>query len=355
LISVPRWLPAQTARERNVPWLAEVQQTRPPVANPAANDKPLAPLLVDEGGREIRTVAEWELRRQRLLRTWSDFLGLEKLPRPQQIELTVLAEDRDAGVLRRRIRYEVEPGWVSEAYWLEPQNLDARAPAAVALHSTVEHSIRQPAGLAPDKEQAFALQLAQRGFVCIAPRNYLWPTNDHIKANEESSRFLAAHPGCKGMAKMLLDAQIAVDLLARSPHVDSKRIACVGHSLGAKEVLYLAAFDPRIVAAVSSEGGIGKFFSNWDAPWYLGSTIKSDDFVLDHHELLAATAPRPFLLIGGDSADGDRSWPYVARAMQVYQLYNKTPPLGLYNHKQGHAVPPECGERILEWITTYTA
>lgn len=354
-MSLPRWLPAQTAGERNVSWLAEIQQPRPPIANPPVESKPLPPLLVDEHGREIRTVAEWEQRRMRLLAQWSDFLGLEKLRRPEQLEVTVLAEDHDAGVWRRRIRYQVEPDWFSEAYWLEPRDLDRRAPAAVVLHSTVEHSIRQPAGLASDKEQAFALQLAKRGFVCIAPRNYLWPTNEQLKANEESSRFLEAHPRCKGMARMLLDAQIAVDLLARSPRVDSKRIACVGHSLGAKEVLYLAAFDPRIAAAVSSEGGIGKFFSNWEAPWYLGATIKTDEFVRDHHELLAAIAPRPFLLIGGDSADGDRSWPYIASAMQVYQLYQKTPPIGLYNHKQGHTVPPECGKRILEWITTYTA
>ena len=49
-----------------------------------------------------------------------------------------------------------------------------------------------------------------------------------------------------------------------------QRMGAVGHSLGAKETLYLAAFDERVKATVSSEGGIGTKFSNWDAAWYLG-------------------------------------------------------------------------------------
>jgi hypothetical protein len=47
--------------------------------------------------------------------------------------------------------------------------------------------------------------------------------------------------------------------LARQP-VLPDRVFAIGHSLGAKEVLYLAGFDERIRAAVSSEGGIGQLF-----------------------------------------------------------------------------------------------
>jgi dienelactone hydrolase len=72
------------------------------------------------------------------------------------------------------------------------------------------------------------------------------------------------------MAKMLHDAQVALDVLARDPHVDAQRLGAVGHSLGAKQTLYLAALDERVKAAVSSEGGVGRQFSNWSASWYLG-------------------------------------------------------------------------------------
>src|SRR5260370_42652872 len=106
------------------------------------------------------------------------------------------------------------------------------------------------------------------------------------------------------MAKMLFDATRAVDLLASLPGLDPKRLGAIGHSLGAKEALYLAAFDRRIRAAVSSEGGIGLTYSNWDAPWYLGEAIRRPGFGLDHGQVVSLAAPRALLLIGGDSADG---------------------------------------------------
>ena len=159
------------------------------------------------------------------------------------------------------------------------------------------------------------------------------------------------------MHKMLWDAMRGVDVLEMLAEVDSKRIGAVGHSLGAKETLYLAAFDERIAAAVASEGGIGLSFTNWDAPWYLGPAIKAGDFKLDHHQLLALVAPRPFLILAGESgngaADGDRTWPYVEAALDVYRLYGSSARLGLYNHRQGHTISDATFERLAEWLATY--
>jgi predicted peptidase len=154
------------------------------------------------------------------------------------------------------------------------------------------------------------------------------------------------------MAKMLFDAVVALDILASQPEVDSQRLVAIGHSLGAKEVLYLAALDERVTVAVSSEGGIGTRFSNWEAPWYLGDAVKMG-LGHEHHELLALVAPRPFLLVGGDSADGARSWPFIEAALPVYHLYGQPARVGLLNHRKGHSVPPEAERRIYEWIEAY--
>ena len=48
----------------------------------------------------------------------------------------------------------------------------------------------------------------------------------------------------------------------------------------------------------------------------------------DTPELLAMAAPRPFLLLGGNSADGDRGWPFIAAALPAYELYGKPARLG---------------------------
>jgi cephalosporin-C deacetylase-like acetyl esterase len=50
---------------------------------------------------------------------------------------------------------------------------------------------------------------------------------------------------------------VVSNVLGSIPEVDARRIGAAGHSLGAKETLYLAAFDERIQAAVASDAGIG--------------------------------------------------------------------------------------------------
>lgn len=337
-------------RPRDVSWLADVQQ--PPTKLPA--DAPrLSELLVDASGRRITTLDGWKVRREELRRWWLEFLGPMPAERNASPTLTVAEEDRTEGVIRQLVRYEVEPGLATEAYLLKPLKQNGKAPGIAAFHSTTPPSIRQPAGVEGQREKFFGLQFAKQGCVCICPRNYLWPTTNGISAKPEADKYLARVPGSKGMAKMLHDALVAIDILVSLPEVDPARLGTVGHSLGAKETLYLGAFDERVKVIVSSEGGIGTKFSNWDAAWYLGPAIKEPAFTREHHELLALTAPRPFLLLGGNSADGDRGWPFISAALPVYELYGKPARVGQFMHGKGHAVPPEAEQRIDEWLMTY--
>ena len=315
----------------------------------------LKPVLIDSGGNAITSLDAWQRKRKQIRKRWLDFLGPVRVGRNEPPAIELLEEDRPQGVVRRLVRYETEPGVSAEAYLLFPENLSSKAPGVVAFHSTVQHSILQPAGIKGRPEKFFGLKLARRGYVAFCPRNHLWPDNNHMDTVQPVDEHRRRHPSATGMAKMLFDAITAVDILAAQPFVDTTRLGAVGHSLGGKETLYLAAFDDRIKATVSSEGGIGSTFSNWDSPWYLGKKIGGDAFPHEHHELLAMVAPRAFLLLGGDSADGDRGWPFIEAVMPAYRLYpdGSPPRLGLFNHKQGHAVPPQAERRLYEWIEAY--
>ena len=338
------WAQAESSpRIADVPWLAEVQS---PSANVVVPKATLSPLVAANDG-----LAEWKIRRDVIQQRWLDFLG--KMPDRPDLTWKRISSEVVQGVRRDLIEYQSEPNWPTQAYIVQPDDKPpALRPAVAVFHSTVPHSIRQPAGVEGKPEKAFAWELAKRGFVTICPRNFLWPDNTHIDTDLQTKRFQQRHPQTTGMAKMLYDARLAIDILQRLPHVDPQRIGAVGHSLGAKEVLYLAAFDDRIQAAVSSEGGIGVDFSNWDAAWYLGAKIREQND-LQHHQLLALSAPKPFLLIGGDSADGVQSWSYVSAAAAVYRRYGQPVRLGLLNHGQGHSVPKIAEERIYSWLETY--
>jgi dienelactone hydrolase len=341
---------AQTGSRRDVPWLQEVLDA-PPAPPPPT--RKLVPLLVDSSGRTISTLDGWRRRRMELLEIWQNVLGQIDVKRERPPRVDVIAEDRVGDVVRQLVRYSAEPDAPTEAYLLTPAQPRGKSPGAIVFHSTVPESIRQPAGLADVSEKHFGVALARRGFVAFCPRNFLWPETTRMALEDATRQFRQRHPRARGMAKMLFDGQVALDILAARSDVDASRIGCIGHSLGAKEALYLAAFDPRVTAVVSSEGGIGMTMSNWDADWYLGDVLHQSGFVREHHELLALAAPRPFLLVGGDSADGAASWPWIAAALPVYRLYGSPPRLGLLNHKRGHAVPADVEPRLLEWLDTY--
>lgn len=345
---------------RDVPWLAEVQQA--PVPMPALS-RPIAPLLVAPSGEPIQSPAEWQDVRSAIHEQWLQFLGPMPKDRPTS-RFEVVREERIDGGVRQLVRYLSEADETVEGYLLKPldsslRDSTQRLPAIVALHQTSNANIEEIAGVANGEPQDLGVQLCRAGFVVFCPRCYLWqtPPKFEIDVKTTVARFHGRHPRTLGMHKMLFDAQRAIDLLQAIPDVNPNRIGATGHSLGGKETLYLTAFDDRVKAAVASEGGIELSSSNWHDPWYLGSGIREPNFKRDHHELLAMIAPRPFLVVGGETGpgavDGTRSWPYIKAALDVYGLYGRPARLGLLNHGQGHTMPSDVRRRIIEWLTVY--
>ena len=307
----------------------------------------LPDLLLNAKGKTIHSVKKWNKEREVIKKRWLDYLGALK-PNPTTPVLKVLNEEKQNGIIRQYVEYEGEPGIMVRGYLLKPETLQQALPGVVALHSTSDTQMLYISGAEKGKIVPFGYELAQQGFVVFCPQCYLWHENEGRNWEEQASHYIKNHPGMRGMGKMLFDAQRAVDVLESLEEVDASRIGCMGHSLGAKEAFYLGAFDDRVGAIVSNEGGIGIEMSNWDAIWYLGEEIGA--FGHEHHEVLALAAPKPFLLIGGDSADGKHSSPYIEAVKPVYDLYGKKENLELRNHGQGHSAVPITQEWTYNWM-----
>lgn len=318
------------------------------------------------------TPEEWAARRDTVRRRWLDFLG----PFPERCDLapTVTEETEESTHVRRKVSYCVEAacgGLRVEAYLLIPHDLAAPAPGVVLFHPTSHYSLREPVGLAGPPSLHNALHLVERGCVVLCPRNFLWgyrgmaySGGDDWKAQLTTivDGFRADHPGWCGMGKMTWDGIRAIDILCAIDEVDADRVGCFGFSLGGKEALYLPAFDDRVRASVSMDGGIGMTYSNWEDPWYLGARVRADGFAMDHHELLSLVAPRAFLLIGSvggvsedsgtyvDGADGERSWPYIDAALPLYRMLGAEHRLGMVAHAHGHSVPRVARETACAWL-----
>lgn len=338
--------------ETDVTWLSEVTVVPPGAAKLEA--LPLAPLLKRDDGRLVTTATEWPARRAEILNAWTDFLG--PMPKRPQSGFEVIATEELERCVRKKIRYECEAGVFVEAFLLVPKGAP-QAPGIVGLHQTTARTIDEIAGVpgAGPNQQALGLRLAEAGFVVMCPRNFLWENAPSL--NDAVAHFKTRHPQALGMRKMLYDAMRAVDILQSAPECRAGKVGAIGHSLGAKEVLYLAAFDNRIAAAVASEGGVTFPSTNWDAAWYLGPAIRQPGFVRNHHELLALIAPRPFLILGGEqgpgAADGVRSWKVIEPAQAVSKLVGQPVRVGLLNHGKGHSIPTDAYDKSVEWLRTY--
>jgi len=347
LLALAWQLPLPASRAQNpahVPWLQEVewQSSTGPATDELTN---------------LDDLDSWTMQRQQWLEAWRDFLG----PAPKGAEAfdtQVISEDSVDGVVRRRIRYRNEVDDWMDAYLLIPQarsDSGDKGPAVVALHPTTNETINEMVGISGRDGRENGLQLARHGYVVLCPTNFLWQQPGGFDAAVQRHR--DRHPRSLGMAKMLFDAQRAVDFLIADPHVDRQKIGAFGHSLGAKEAWFLTAMDSRIQAAVASEGGIAWASTNWDAPWYLGPEIRNPDCPRKPHQLLALAAPRPLLVLGGQSgpgaADGTQSLPWIEAAAPAWQLHGQPIGFGLWNHRRGHTLDAQMMERVIAWFDCY--
>jgi hypothetical protein len=324
------------------------------------------PLLTTQRGTRIGSVGEWEARRAALMEAWHHYLGespIAQLPLDPEVQ-----REDDLGTCMGSLVYlQMEPGYREQCYLLVPKERgQKRLPAVVVFYYDVDvpaghdlGSSRWKPGL---ETRHFARHLAERGYVTLVQR---WVHEGYVELlgtggsglqrrySPSVELFRRRFPAWKGLGRVIWDASRCVDYLISTDLVDPARIGCMGHSLGGKMALYAGAFDTRYQVVVSSEPGIGLSFSNWDAPWYLGPEIREPGFHLDHHQLLAFVAPRAFLLVAGESADGDRSWPYLNGAQGVYSLYGAADRIGMVNHRSGHSPTAEANEAAYGWFDSW--
>ncbi len=252
--------------------------------------------LREDGSRAaIESASHWATRREHILQNMQLVMG--PLPSPRAtppFELQILDETEGDGYTRKKILFTVESGDRLPAYFLIPNPPPTRAPAMVCLHQTTPSGKGTVVGLSDEVNQRYAAELAQRGYVTIAP--------DYPGFGEYS-----IEPYTMGYAsatmKGIVNHMRCVDLLASLPEVDPERIGAIGHSLGGHNALFLAAFDERIKVAVSSCGfnSFAKYYggdlTGWSHQGYMPriATEYGKDPALmpfDWTEVLATIAPR---------------------------------------------------------------
>jgi pimeloyl-ACP methyl ester carboxylesterase len=168
------------------------------------------------------------------------------------LDLRVLGEESVGGITRRKITF-VSEGFAGEpdrvsAYLLLPdgsRRTGKKTAAVLCLHQTTRIGKGEPAGVGGKPDLHYALELAQRGYVTLAPD---YPNFGGYEFDPYARGYVSA------TMKGIVNHRRAIDLLQSLPEVDPDRVGVIGHSLGGHNALFLAAFDDRVKVIITSCG-----------------------------------------------------------------------------------------------------
>jgi endonuclease/exonuclease/phosphatase family metal-dependent hydrolase/dienelactone hydrolase len=314
----------------------------------------------DDGKSAVATTpGRWESRRQSIRQSMQSIMGwLPTLP-DRSPPIIDEIEEVDCGTyVRKKITYRSQPSGDTPAYLCIPKGIEdgKRFPAVLCLHPTdnkVGHDVVVGLGGKPNRQ--YASELAERGYVTLAPS---YP----LLANYQPD--LAALGWESGSLKAIWDNIRGIDLLQSLPQVDADSIGAIGHSLGGHNSIYTAVLDPRIDAVVTSCGfdSYADYYDGNPAVWEPGKGWtqlryiprladfkgRLNEIPFDFDELLASIAPRHILVVAPlhDSnfraASVDRM---TSEARKVFALHGHPERLEVIHPDCEHDFPDEMREQ----------
>ena len=326
--------------------------------------------------RDGMTAEQWTKEQQKWRKISEQILGTLSDGPPTKLRHEMLGEKyRTDKYAMQRVRYTLTDEEWGYAWLLTPSERHVRDGVVIAHHQTVAMGKYEPVGLdmvsEADAGVYYAKQLAERGFVVLAPDAIAFGERmaDHRNSKYKSAdQFFAAQPHGSVMGKMAFDTSRAIDFLKSVPDLNAKRIGCVGHSHGAYGTLFAMVADPRIDAGVMSCGvSLIRDDPSPERWWRRTALIPRLGFYeadksktpIDFHIWLSLVAPRPVMVIGGMQ---DTIFPNqaalpkrLAEVRRVYELLGKKDALEEFvfdGPHRFHETGRERGYALLERVLT---
>lgn len=312
--------------------------------------------------------SDWRQQRENSLRAMQEVMGpLPPENRKVPLDLKILEEVRAARYLRRKISFQTEDsdrfGLCAVRAWvLIPHGLQGRVPGMLCLHQTTYAGKDQPVGLStlpcdtPDLH--YAHELAERSYVTLSP--------DYPMFGELAPMAYACGYASETM-KGIWNHLRATDVLAALPEVDGERLGVIGHSLGGHNALFVAAFDGRLQAVITSCGFTsfpkyrGGDLSPWSQDRYMPhiATVYGNNparMPFNFSDVLRVLAPRLLLInapLRDDNFDASGVDDCVAAAREAYRRFDAEHLIGLEHPDAGHSFPRETRRRLFARLDEY--
>ncbi|WP_018616961.1 alpha/beta hydrolase [Segetibacter koreensis] len=325
---------------------------------------------VDASGEKkaVTTLREWEIKRQQILdgmqKAMGKLPGLTGLP---AFNIEIIEKVKEADYTRLTLRFTAAEKEKVPAYLYIPEKKSKkkRYPAMLALHETDEIGKMSVDGKGHNPNLAYAKELAQRGYVVIAPD---YPGFGDLKGYDFTNDTYES-----GTMKSIFDNIRCIDFLQSREDVDPDRIGVIGHSLGGHNALFTAAFDTRLKVIISSCGwtimdfynageDVTKRYGGRLGPWaqdrympLLREKYKLDPkkIPFDFSDVIAALAPRAFFS-NSPVNDGNFAVAGVRKGIEdvseVYRFLGAEDKLELRYPNSQHDFPTEVREEAYCFI-----
>jgi putative membrane-bound dehydrogenase-like protein len=337
--------------------LARVVAAEPETAPTYSDHRQLGVWRDAAGEHPITSPAEWAKRRSHILLGMQQAMG--KLPdrsRLGPLDVQVTDQFAGPGFTRLTLSFAADQGDRVPCYLFLPSGLAVRrAPGILALHQTTVTGKGQPAGLADGENLHYALELAKRGYVVLAPD---YPSFGDYRYDFKTDEYES------GSMKGIFNHMRAVDLLVSRAEVDPDRIGAIGHSLGGHNAMFVGAFDERIKVIVSSCGWTplhdyyGGKLEGWTSDRYVPSIrdrygLDPDKVPFDMGEIVAALAPRAFFSnspLHDSNFDVEGVRKAIAEAQRIYELLGVPDNLQVRYPDSGHDFPPKERNEAYQFV-----
>ena len=321
-------------------------------------------LFKDKSGERkiVHTKAQWKEKRRQILDSMQQVMG--KLPdRSNLPPLDIKVTDTYIGsnFTRLKISFAVAANERVPAFLYIPfqknKTSPEKRPAMLVLHGTGAKGKQLVDSGSYSPNHAQARELAQRGYVVIAPD---YPSFGELTDyNFETDRYES------GTMKGIFNHMRCIDLLQSREDVDPKCIGALGLSLGGHNSMFVGAFDERIKVVVSACGWtlfdyynagdeVTKRYGGKLGPWaqtrympLFRDKYKLDaaSIPFDFDEVIAAIAPRVFFSV---SCLNDANFDVkgvvqgIAQVKDVYRFLKSEGNLQVRYPVAQHDFPPEA-------------
>lgn len=292
----------------------------------------------------------WEENRRRTLSNMELVMGQLPPRTGKPLDLTRFEQIETPRFTRTYVTFAGDDDDYVPAYLLVPNALRGSAPAMLCLHQTTRIGKGEPAGVGGIPDLHYAQELAERGYVTLAPD---YPNFGDYYIDPYANGYVSA------TMKAIRNHMRAVDVLASLKEVAPKRIGCIGHSLGGHNTLFVSAFDERIRAMVSSCGfnSFKKYYggnlTGWSHKGYMPRIAErygSDParMPFDFPDILTALAPRPLFInapLHDDNFEVSGVDDCVIAARPVYaKVFGAADRLVAIHPNAEHSFPPQARE-----------